>query len=73
MEHNLNIYQIGVRYILCLLTGMIGGLLYDIIPMAGYVGATLCFFFFLEGILAYSPLMHFMGRNDSKTAVDDFK
>jgi hypothetical protein len=73
MEHNLNIYQIGVRYILCLFSGLIGGLLYDAIPMAGYIGAVLCFIFFLEGILAYSPLMQILGKNNSKTAVDDFK
>lgn len=73
MEHNLNIYQIGVRYILCLFTGMIGGLLYQYFPLVGYIGAVLCFFFFLEGILAFSPLMYFMGKDDSKTSVDDFK
>lgn len=73
MEHNLNIYQIGIRYILCLFSGLIGGLLYDSIPMAGYVGAVLCFFFYLEGILAFSLLKYFMGKDDSKTAIDDFK
>jgi hypothetical protein len=41
--------------------------------MAGYIGAVLCFIFFLEGILAYSPLMQILGKNNSKTAVDDFK
>ncbi len=73
MEYNLNIYGIGLRYALCIVCGVIGGLTYTPIAMIGIPLLLLSVVFFLEAILAFSPLMYILKKDDSKTAVDDFK
>jgi len=73
MEHNLSVYGVALRYALCVIFGMIGGLLYSSMTVLGIVLALLSVMFFLEAILAWSPLVYFMGKDNSKKAVDDFQ
>lgn len=72
MDHNLSLYGVGIRYFLCLLTGMIGGLVFSSSNILGYVLMGSAIIFFLEAILAYSPLVHILGKNNSKDGVKDF-
>ncbi len=73
MEYNLNIYGIGLRYALAGISGIIGGLMYIPNAMIGIPLLVLSVVFFLEGILAFDPIVHLLGKDQSKTAVDDFK
>lgn len=72
MEHNLSPYGIGFRYILCLFSGMIGGLSYSSNFLIGLVFLSLSVVFFLEAILAFDPIMHLLKKNTSKKAVEDY-
>lgn len=72
MEHNLGLYGIGIRYILCLFSGMIGGLVYPTSFIIGFIFLSLTVVFFLEAILAFDPIVHFMGKGKAKEAVEDF-
>ena len=73
MDHNLSIYGIGMRYILSIICGVIGGLIYSSNAMIGIPLLTLSVVFFLEGILAFDPIMSLLGKNSAKSAVDDFQ
>lgn len=73
MEHNLSLYGIGLRYILCLFSGMIGGLTYSSSAIFGFVLLTLAVVFFLEAILAFDPILFILGKNQSKNSVKDFE
>ena len=73
MEHNLSLYGIGFRYLLCLFSGMIGGLSYSSSAIFGYVLLTLSVVFFLEAILAYDPIVALLGKNQSKNSAKDFE
>ena len=72
MDHNLNVYQIGLRYFLCLMCGMIGGLSYAGSNIFGLVFLTLSVVFFLEGILAFDPIFALLGKGDAKSSKKDF-
>jgi len=73
MEYNLNIYNVGVRYVLCAICGVVGGLLYASNAFIGIPILILSVIFFLEGILAFDPIYYFLKKNTSKDVVDDFK
>lgn len=73
MEHNLSLYGIGIRYILCLFSGMIGGLSYSSSTVFGFVLLILSVVFFLEAILAFDPILFVLGKNQSKNSVKDFE
>lgn len=73
MEHNLSLYGIGIRYILCLFSGMIGGLSYSSSTVFGFVLLILSVVFFLEAILAFDPILFILGKNQSKNSVKDFE
>jgi len=73
MEYNLSIYGVGIRYVLCAICGVAGGLTYISSAMIGIPLLLLSVVFFLEGILAFSPLSYLMKKNTSKDAIDDFK
>lgn len=72
MDHNLSLYGIAIRYILCLFSGMIGGLSYAGNNIVGYIFLTLTVVFFLEAILAYDPIVALLGKNKSKESFKDF-
>lgn len=72
MEHNLSLYGIGIRYILCLFAGMIGGLAHSNNVLFGYVFLTLSVVFFLEAILAFDPIVFLLGKNKAKDSFKDF-
>lgn len=73
MEHNMGLYGVAIRYILCLFSGMIGGLSYSSNPVLGIIVLTLAIIFFLEAILAFDPILFLLGKNNSKESVKDFK
>lgn len=73
MEHNLSLYGVGFRYLLCLFSGMIGGLIYASSPIFGFVLLALAVVFFLEGILAFDPILFLLGKDQSKNSVKDFE
>lgn len=73
MEYNLNIYGVGLRYTLCIILGMIGGLIYISNAAIGIPMLILSVIFFLEGILAFDPILYLMKKDQSKDAVDDFE
>ena len=73
MDHNLNLYGIAIRYILCLFSGMIGGLSYSGNQVVGYIFLTLAVVFFLEAILAYDPIVAIFSKtNKAKESFKDF-
>ncbi|MGB0885747.1 MAG: hypothetical protein ACPGVH_05045 [Chitinophagales bacterium] len=72
MEHNLSLYQIAIRYFLCLMCGMIGGLSYSGSKTIGLVFLTLTVVFFLEAILAFDPIVALLGKGNAKAAKKDF-
>lgn len=73
MEHNMGLYGVAIRYILCLFTGMIGGLSYSSNFLVGFVLLSLAVIFFLEAILAFDPILFLLGKNNAKESVKDFK
>lgn len=73
MEHNLSLYGVGMRYVLCLFSGMIGGLMYSGSPLFGTILLISSVVFFLEAILAFDPILYVMGKNQSKNSVKDFE
>lgn len=60
MNHNMNIFDIAMRYTIMMLIVIVGGILHSIpVMMLGFP-------FFLAGIMGWCPIFHVLGINHAE-------